>query len=177
MTIATAFVACKDDDDDKKPTSPSNLYTFDGESKEIKTARFEDNTDEDGGGYSFYLYPLALDEFDEEKPYEAIWIDIPKEMMGAKFELTEEKLYRWGWFIEFVKDEDEIYYEGFGAPGDMEDVKSGTMSAIKKGDDIFAIEVDIVFTDGKTLKVSWDGKMKDADWEDEPGRKPAKNNN
>lgn len=166
MTFAATIFSCKDDDDEDNKLS--NAYVYNGKTKAIKSAVFEDNTDDDGGGYSFWF---AATEYNEDSDWgEYVWIDIPKEMMGAKFDLTEEQLYDWAWWIEYRDDEAELYYEGFGGENQMEDVKSGTMTAINKGDGKFAVEADIVFNDGKILKLSYSGKM--VDWAD--GNAPSR---
>jgi hypothetical protein len=171
--LSAAVFSCKDDDDDKKL---SNAFAFDGKKTAIKTAYFDDNTSEVGGGYDLYFSSLAEDEMTEESLEEYVWIEIPKEMMGTKFPLTEEKLYQWGWWIEYSNDETELYYTGFGAEGDMEDVESGTIYAVDKGDGAFAAEVNVVFTDGKTLKLNFSGKRTNGE-DDEPARKKLRADN
>lgn len=165
MTLASAFFSCKDEDDKKL----TNAYLYDGKTIVIKTAVFENNTHGDGGGYTFWFSPETYEG-------DALWsnyvgIEIPKEMMGAKFELKDERLHDWSWWFEYWVEENDLYYEGFGDEDEMEDVKSGTMSAINRGDGKFDIELDIVFTDGKTLKLTWSGKMVDWDERESSGRK------
>lgn len=165
MTLAAATFSCKDDDD-----KPGNAYIFDGTKKAIKYASFSDDTEEDGGGYTFEFLSTTPEQTTEDSPYESLGIQIPKELMGAKFQLTEEQLYNWGWWFSFENEELEADYTGFGAEGAMEDVKSGTMTAIKKGDGKFTVEADIVFEDGKTFKLYYSGKWVDLSETDEPAR-------
>lgn len=95
--------------------------------KVIKTTYYSDVTQADGGGYSFWLYPSAGDDL-----WEGIWIDIPKERMGTKFELTAEKPYHWRWWIEYTAVGGKKTYEGYGDPDEMGDVESGQcLSSIK----------------------------------------------
>lgn len=159
ITFAAAIFSCSDDDDDKKP---SNVYVFNGKKIAPKAIYFADNTHEDGGGFDFWFSPGEGDEpFDDELP-EYIWIEIPKERMGTKFELTEEDPYNWSWWLEVAIAEGELFYEGFGGEDQMEDVKSGTISTTVKGENKFVIEIDIVFIDGKTLKLNYSGEMVNA---------------
>lgn len=154
MMLGMVIISCNDDDE----AARSNAYEFDGQKKDIKTAIWYDETHgEEGGGYTFIF---SAEEFSEDLDMnEYIEIDIPRQRMGTKFELTEEDPYNWSWWFEFWNSETEIYYSGFGDEGAMEDVKSGTMYAINKGDNNFEFEADITFNDGKTLKVYYSGNM------------------
>lgn len=165
MTATSVIFSCSDDDDDKKI---SNAYVFNGQKKSIQWAMFEDNTNGESGGYSFWFRPTDPRESDNEYA-EAIWIDVPHEKVGSKFELKDVWEHDWTWWIEYVLDED-TYYAGLGEEGEMADVKSGTMSVIVKGDNKFEIDVDIVFTDGKTFKLTYSGEMLNYD---DVGRKSA----
>lgn len=156
MVFAASVFSCKDDDDEVNKIS--NAIVYNGKSQEIKTAVFEDNTQDNGGGWSFWFAPHVYDENSNWKEF--IWIDIPKERMGTKFQLTEENPYHWSWWVEYTNDEEELFYSGFGGENEMEDVKSGTISIKKTGADIFEMEADITFTDGKSLKIAYSGKMK-----------------
>jgi hypothetical protein len=114
------------------------------------------------GGYQFWFYTDDEEDgaFDEAAEY--IWIDIPTEMMGATFQLTEQNDYDWGWWIEYTIA-GQVSYEGFGSEGNMEDVESGTMRADITGENTFKVTFDILFTDGKTLKGTFSGVMTEDD--------------
>lgn len=170
MTFATTFFACSDDDD-KEPAKPKvvNQYIYDGSTRAINTAVFENDIEENGGGYTLWFASGDLDREAAWKEY--VGIQVPKERLGTKFELTEEKPYGWGWWIEFNDDDEKVRYSGFGGKNRMNNVKSGTMSVSITGEDNFDVELDIVLTDDKTLKLSYSGKMVDWDAGDVVSRK------
>jgi hypothetical protein len=136
-----------------------NGYRYDGEVTEIETAVYGDYSNSEGGGLQFWFFPTeeASSTFDGANEY--TWLDIPKEMVGEPFELTEESNFDWGWWVTYVVKDQELEYEGFGSPEQMEDVASGTMSAKVLGDDTFMVTTDVLFTDGKTFQLGYSGSM------------------
>lgn len=155
VAVSAAIFSCSDDDDKKL----SNAYVFDGKKKAIKSAVFEDMITDTGGGIGFWFGPVEHEATSGDEWTEYVWIEIPKERLGGKFNLTDEDPYSWYWWVEFWIDEEEIYYSGWGEEGEMNDVKSGTISAIEKGDNRFDVNIDVVFTDGKTLKLNYSGEF------------------
>jgi hypothetical protein len=137
-----------------------NGYVFDSQRKEIIEGVYADYTEgETGNGFQFWFYANAEEDgvFDEANEY--IYIDIPNEMMGQTFELTEEQLYDWGWWIAYDDKDSEVYYEGFGDIGQMEDVASGTMRADIIAANKFRVKFDVTYTDGKKLKGEFFGEL------------------
>jgi hypothetical protein len=148
-----------------------NGFVFDTERKEIVEGAYGDYTNgPTGDGFRFWFYTNEEDDGAFESADEYVWIDIPNEMMGETFELTEEKLYDWGWWIVYEVKNPERYYFGFGEEGEMENVQSGTMRADVIGENKFRVVFDVKFTDGKTLKGAFTGELP-ADTGDSGGRK------
>ena len=119
--------------------------------EEVKATYYEDD-----GCYCFIIYTAEsiLDGGDN-----AIHIDIPEEVMGKKFKLTEDYLgEKNSWYIEFYDYDGETTYRGFGDEGDMEDVVSGTIYGKKLSDSKYELQFDIVFADGKRLKGNYKGE-------------------
>jgi len=141
-----------------EPETPAGNYVFDGQNKVIKSAYYQDKTSPEGGGYSFWFLAVDPDNIENETS-ERIWIDIPKEMMGATTVLKGERPYEWRWWIEFMLEGWDKSYVGHGDPGDMGDVKSGLFSTVNYGNGSFTIEAVIVFNDNKTLSLSYTGEM------------------
>ncbi|HEY9047963.1 MAG TPA: Ig-like domain-containing protein [Ohtaekwangia sp.] len=158
----TTITVTATDNTDKTATctvTVANGYLYNSERNEIKSSVYGNYTTETGGGYQFWFFPTVEDDgtFDDANEY--IWIDIPKEMMGTTFQLTEENNYDWGWWIEYSINNGETFYQGFGSPDEMENVVSGTMRADITGTNSFTVTFDILFDDGKTLKGTYSGTM------------------
>lgn len=137
-----------------------NGYVYDTERNEILEGVYGNYTEgATGSGYQFWFYTNNEEDgiFDGAADY--IWIDIPNEMMGETFELTEEQLYDWGWWIAYADKGADRYYEGFGDSGQMEDVDGGTMRADIVGENKFRVKFDVTFTDGKKLKGEFFGEL------------------
>jgi hypothetical protein len=120
----TATITAKAQDNGRMATcevTVKNGFVFDTERKEIVEGVYGNYTDgPTGSGYQFWFYTNNEEDgiFDEAAEY--IWIDIPNEMMGETFELTQEQLYDWGWWIAYELQNAERYYEGFGDEGEIE---------------------------------------------------------
>jgi hypothetical protein len=153
--MAMVILSCKDDDD-----APLNEYTYNSVTKEIKTAFFSNNTD--FGGYSFDLYPtVETSDPSENHATEFIQFDIPTERMNTTFPLNDDDPYEWSWELVYalLVDGNEKSYYGVGEPGEMGDIASGSITAKSTGTDVFAFTVDVVFTDGETLNMTFAGRM------------------
>lgn len=149
-------------------------YTFNGASKEVVTAVYGDYS----GGYQFWLFPAAVDDGIFDGANEFVRIDIPREMMGATFPLTEENLYDWDWRVAYRNDATDQTYEGRGYVDGMGDVESGTLYAIMTGEDTFKVTFDILFTDGKRLTGIYAGMLVlNNDYYGKSGRKAAPGRN
>jgi hypothetical protein len=130
-------------------------YTFSGASKDVVTAVYGDYS----GGYQFWLYPTAVEDGIFEGANEFVRIDIPREMMGATFSLTEENPYDWDWRVAYRHNATHETYEGRGYVDGMGDVDGGTLYARKTGEDTFEVTFDVLFTDGKRLKGTYAGTL------------------
>lgn len=138
-----------------------NGYSYGGEVRESKTALFKDYLGEEteGWGMRFFFIPTTEEIPGWGDANEVLHIDIPTEMLGDKFELTEEDLYAWGWWIRYSIEDQDLFLEGFGSEGQMEDVVSGFMYAKQTGENTFDVQVDLVFTNGKKLVLGHKGAM------------------
>jgi hypothetical protein len=158
-----------------------NGFTLGTERKEIKSAVYDDSdlgANNEGGGISFYFYPTVESSDAHTDSDEYFWIDIPQERLNTKFSLTTEDLYDWSWWIEYQKRDTEVYYEGFGSEGDLENVVSGTISSKIDGNGAFTITFDILLDDGKTLKGKFSGVMAHTENNDgRVGNKDTRNKN
>jgi hypothetical protein len=157
-----------------------NGYSYGGEVRESKTAIFRDYAEgeTEGQGMRFYFIPTVEEVPGWGAANEILHIDIPTEMLGEKFELTEESLYDWGWWIRYSIHDEDLFLEGFGDEGTLEDVASGFMYAKQTGEDTFEIQIDLQFTNGKKLVLGHKGTMgafEDDEYNEEGGRRAARN--
>lgn len=158
----TATITAKDGDrEEKYSVDVKNGFVFDGERKEIVDGAYGDytNGEPEDYGFQFWFYTNNEEDGAFKEAAEYIWIDIPNELMGETFELTEEKLYDWGWWIQYAEKASEIQYQGLGGVADMQDVETGTMRGVALGDGRFRVEFDIRLTDGKKLQGGFYGQL------------------
>lgn len=154
MLFAAVTISCSDDDDE---STTRNEYIYNGVTHQIGTALIEDGSKGgEGGGYSFWFSKNVYQKGDAWPEY--IWIDIPEELLGTKIVCTDdERTYNWTWWVEYIDEEAELSYSGLGDVGEMNDVQSGTISITSLGNGVYEVEVDFVFTDDKTLKITYSG--------------------